>query len=127
MLAQIHQITSADSVKIVIWSLVLIGILVMAFALVAKVKRRVHDEVDKNPTATAGFTLSDLRQMHRNGIITEDEFEKAKARIVQSAKRKAGVASEASPGDNADSTLADEKSLEFLDEPPPGGTDAPPT
>ena len=33
----------------------------------------------KDPTGNAGFTLSDLRQLHRQGAMTDDEFERAQA------------------------------------------------
>lgn len=40
----------------------------------------------KEPDATSspGFTLSDLRQLHKSGAMTDEEFERAKAQIVQS-------------------------------------------
>ena len=34
----------------------------------------------------AGFTLSDLRDLHRNGQMTAEEFERAKGKIVAAAK-----------------------------------------
>ena len=34
-----------------------------------------------------GFTLSDLRQLHKAGKMTDREFELAKAKILEAAKR----------------------------------------
>jgi hypothetical protein len=33
-----------------------------------------------------GFTLSDLRQLHKSGAMTDEEFERAKAKIVQTVQ-----------------------------------------
>ena len=73
---------------IIFWSCVLVAIIVVAFYIVLQLKRQLQDEeVDKNPGASAGFTLSDLRQLHRDGIMSEEEFEKAKAKIIAAARR----------------------------------------
>ena len=37
-------------------------------------------------SASGGFTLSDLRRMHKEGRMTDEEFEKAKMLIVGAAK-----------------------------------------
>ncbi|HET6246997.1 MAG TPA: hypothetical protein VFE47_04800 [Tepidisphaeraceae bacterium] len=88
MLAQIHNFSSADSIRVIAWSFVLIVMLVVGFVAVAKVKQRMRSgEVDKNAAASAGFSLADLRQMHRDGILSDDELEKAKAKIVQAARK----------------------------------------
>ncbi len=41
---------------------------------------------DNDQSAGAGFTLADLRQLHRSGQMSSEEFEKAKA-ILMAATR----------------------------------------
>jgi uncharacterized membrane protein len=79
-----------SSTEVILWSCVLVLLLVAGFMLVMRVKRRLQDdEVDANPSASAGFTLSDLRQLRRDGVMSDEEFEMAKAKIVESARRAA--------------------------------------
>jgi hypothetical protein len=82
MLAEANHTTS-----IVFWSLSLIGLIVAGWLTVWHVKRRLQktDEVLGN----AGFTLSDLRQMHKSGQMTDEEFEKAKGKVLDAARRAA--------------------------------------
>jgi hypothetical protein len=79
-------INTGDTSQIIIWSLILIGVLVAGFAAVAVVKRWLNPSADALNSTNAGFTLSDLRRMHREGEISDLEFEKAKARIIGAAK-----------------------------------------
>lgn len=67
-----------------LWSLVLIG-LVVAAAVVVLFLRRWYTSVDSS--AGGGFTLGDIRQLHREGRMTDEEFEKAKALILGQARR----------------------------------------
>jgi hypothetical protein len=61
------------------WSVVLIGLVLAAFVAAAQVKKRL---VRPEDTAGAGFTLADLRALHRSGKMTDQEFEKAKEVIL---------------------------------------------
>jgi hypothetical protein len=108
----------ADSTRVIIWSGVLLGLLILAFAIISKVKRRLKDEVDRNPTASSGFTLADLRQMHREGLLSDAELEKAKAKIVQAARKAAGREDDAksSAGGSKASSGSDEPPMDLSDE-----------
>ena len=45
---------------------------------------------DSAPTSSSpGFTLSDLRQMHREGKMTDEEYQQARDKMVSSAKKMA--------------------------------------
>ncbi|MEM6393719.1 MAG: SHOCT domain-containing protein [Planctomycetota bacterium] len=37
---------------------------------------------DREPTISTGFTLPDLRDLHRSGQLTDEEFENAKAMLL---------------------------------------------
>ena len=82
MLAQANQTSS-----IVLWSLLLIGLIVAGWLTVWQVRRRLQR--DETPLGNAGFTLSDLRQLHKSGQMSDEEFDRAKARVVDAARRAA--------------------------------------
>ena len=69
------------------WMLVLLAFVVLGFVAVVQVKRWVS-KPDEGSAGT-GFTLSDLRALHRSGKMSAEEFEKAKAIIVDAAQRAA--------------------------------------
>jgi len=52
-------------------------------------RRRFWDGEDGAGQA-AGFTLGQLRELHRAGRMTTEEFERAKATVVAAAQRRAG-------------------------------------
>ncbi len=69
---------------ILIWSMVLMGLLLVGLFVVVRLKKKLTQA--ELPGASGGFTLSDLRQLHKSGKMSDEEFEKAKARIVMAAK-----------------------------------------
>lgn len=71
---------------IIIWSMVLIVLVVVGLAVALRVKRRMIDDDGAGHAPAAGFTLSDLRKMLADGHMTPEEFEKARALIVASAR-----------------------------------------
>lgn len=76
------------------WSVVLIALVLAAFVAVAQVKKRL---VSSDDHVGAGFTLADLRQLHREGKMSTEEFEKAKLVIVSAAKKAAEREKKADP------------------------------
>src|SRR5688572_25342178 len=66
------------------WSFVLICLLVAGFFAISRLRQWLRE--DDTPVSPIGFTLSDLRQLHKQGQMTDEEFERAKAKIVGSAK-----------------------------------------
>ena len=73
---------------VILWSIVLFLLLIVGFWAVTRLKRRMAD-TGTQPGAEAGFTLSDLRRLHREGQMSDEEFERAKAKIVEAARRTA--------------------------------------
>jgi len=63
-------------------------VLVLGMVAAARLKRRLRQD-DAQPAAASGFTLSDLRQMHRAGQLTDAEFERAREEVVAAAKKAA--------------------------------------
>ncbi len=70
--------------SIFIWSFALIALLMVAFAGYSYLKRWMRSS--EEPMAT-GFTLSDLRELHRQGKMSDAEFELARGKMVAAAKR----------------------------------------
>jgi uncharacterized membrane protein len=70
--------------KLFVWSLILVAVVVAGFMLVAWVKRRVQHQ-DMAPTL--GFSLADLRELHRTGKISDEEYERARGKMAASLKR----------------------------------------
>ncbi|MDB5296978.1 MAG: hypothetical protein JWO31_2961 [Phycisphaerales bacterium] len=69
-------------------ALVLVGVVVVGLVIVSQIRKRLNEAEDPSKAA-GGFMLSDLRQLHREGQITDEEFEKAKAKVIDAAKRAA--------------------------------------
>jgi hypothetical protein len=68
------------------WSIVAIGLLVAGFVAVAQIKKRMIQDED---LSGSGFSLGDLRTLHRQGKMTDAEFESAKQALVESMKKAA--------------------------------------
>jgi len=81
-----------QGVAVIWWMLVLIVLIIAAFIVVVRIKRWAS----KDEEAGENFTLSDLRRLHKNGQMSAEEFEKARALIVvqsqqaQQSKEKPG-------------------------------------
>jgi hypothetical protein len=68
--------------------LLIVGLLI-GFWYARKAFADWYGEDDTGPTA--GFSMGDLREMRRNGKISEAEFERTKAMVIDSAKRAAAA------------------------------------
>ena len=84
MPAILAQTDTSSLASVIEWSAVLLAILILAFAAYSRFKRWMNDT--DTPT-TAGFTFSDLRELHRQGKITNEEFETARLKMTAAAKR----------------------------------------
>jgi hypothetical protein len=73
-----------DYQAIFLWSFVLIALLIVAFAGYSYLKKWMNSA--EEPIA-GGFTLSDMRELHRQGKMSTEEFEAARSKMVAAAKR----------------------------------------
>jgi hypothetical protein len=76
---------TSDSFTIILACAGLIVFCVIGAMLVLWVRRRLLAKSDA-PGST-GFSLSDLRELHRTGKMSDEEFAKARDRVVAAAKR----------------------------------------
>lgn len=77
-------LAATSSATIIASSLVLIGLIVAGWVTVWQVRRRLTRPDD---AGGSGFTLSDLRRLRDQGQMTDQEFERAKAKVVEAARR----------------------------------------
>ena len=63
---------------------ILVGLVIVAMVILAWVRNRVKEP---DEPVSAGFTLSDLRQLHKSGQMSDEEFERAKAKVVEAARK----------------------------------------
>jgi hypothetical protein len=66
----------------------LLVLLILGFIAVSKLRQMIGRK-EEATTPTLGFTLADLRQMHRAGNLTDEEFARAKEKVVEAAKKAA--------------------------------------
>ncbi|MCC7349715.1 MAG: SHOCT domain-containing protein [Phycisphaerales bacterium] len=93
----IDYLAAADDYsKVIVWSLVLIGVIIILFVTAAWVKRWASRNADAGPVS--GFSLSELRKLHQSGQLSQDEFNRAKEKIVQSARTMSVRPPEKTPG-----------------------------
>ena len=83
----IAQDSGEGMLRVLGWSLVLICLLLVGFFAISKLRQWLKE--DDTPAPGIGFTLSDLRQLHKQGQMTDEEFERAKAKIIGGAKEMA--------------------------------------
>ena len=62
-----------------------IALCVVGFLVTRWIRKRLLAKPDGSEGT--GFTLGDLRELHRSGKMSTEEFEKARALIVAAAKR----------------------------------------
>jgi uncharacterized membrane protein len=72
--------------KLFLWSLILVAVVVVGFIAAVWVKRRVQQQDTAQPI---GFSLADLRELHRTGKISDEEFERARGKMAASLKKDA--------------------------------------
>ena len=71
------------------WSLVLILFVVMAVFLLMKLRRWIKEDTDTEAGEGTGFTLSDFRRLHREGKMSDEEFERLRSMMLAGAKKMA--------------------------------------
>jgi hypothetical protein len=78
------MLADVSAMSVVTWSLILVAFIVAGWVTVWQVRRRL---ANPDETAGTGFTLSDLRRLHKSGQMSDEEFERAKAQVVDAARR----------------------------------------
>lgn len=110
------------SAPVLAWSGLLIAVLLIAMVWAMRLKRRLRQDDDLASVPAAGFTLSDLRRMLKAGQISDEEFDKAKEKIVATAQKPVEriIQGSAVPAkDSVDGIRARRRAREAQSQPPP--------
>jgi hypothetical protein len=83
-LFMLAQMESEPVVPVLLWSGAIMVVVFIAYFFISTMRKKIKQE---DPTGAGGFTLMDLRRLKQEGALTDEEFEKAKTKIVESAKR----------------------------------------
>ena len=75
---------NSGTASVFVWSFILIILIVIGAAGVMRLRRWLKE--DDAPTGGIGFTLSDLRELHKQGQMTDAEFERARAKMVEAGR-----------------------------------------
>lgn len=79
--------SSGGIVPAIGWSLVIIALAVAGFVGVSKLRSWLKDDdAAESDASPVGFTLSDLKRLHREGKISTEEFERAHGKMIGAAK-----------------------------------------
>jgi hypothetical protein len=84
------MLADGDPSAIIFPTLIVLLVGILLFVIATFIFRRKVKEPDETPPA--GFTLSDLRQLHQSGKMNDAEFERAKAKLLAVTKHAAAAA-----------------------------------
>ncbi len=109
--------------RVLTWSAVLIGILIVAAIVLVAVKRRQQSGARLGADAPP-FSLHDLRKLHAEGKLSDEEYAKARQAIIGLAGAVRGSVHDAAESDTLDSDAdVGEVGEDHNDEQPPDGPD----
>jgi hypothetical protein len=91
-----------DLGRVFVLSAGLLLLCVALFFVASVVRKKLRDSADD--VSGGGFTLNDLRELHRSGKMSDDEFERAKAALVDATRAAAARAAPPAPPRGRDSS-----------------------
>ncbi len=112
----------AQAASVFGWSLVVLVFIVAGFIGISWLRKWMKEE--DIPSGGMGFGISELRQMHARGELTDAEYERARSKMTASAK--AITANMPDPAQGRRAPGASMKQILGVDQPPkradPGGS-----
>src|SRR5689334_14411181 len=86
------QSGSVDIGATILWSAVIVVLLGILFWSLTWLRKHLKEGADgASGVPAAGFTLADIRQLYKDGKMSSEEYERAKAKVLASAKAAAEV------------------------------------
>ncbi len=79
-------VADVDATSILFICVALVAIVVAGAWGVLAIRKRMWGDEEDTGAGPDGFSLSDLRELKKGGHISDEEFEKAKARVVAAAQ-----------------------------------------
>lgn len=101
-----------DGAEVALWMLVVIAAAAAMFAAVVLIKRKL-DAATPHGDAPP-FTLEELRRLHRNGDLTDAQYEKARSQVIAKTTQAAGLNEQEEEAD--ESETANQSSVATDDE-----------
>lgn len=74
----------AQAASVFGWSLVVLVFIVLGFIAISWLRKWMKE--DDLPSGGTGFGISELRQMHARGELTDAEYERARSKMTAAAK-----------------------------------------
>jgi hypothetical protein len=84
-LSSLPTIAANEVGPIIVWSLLLIVFLVLMFVAIVYFKKWLSKD-DLDSAGDVGFTLGDLRRLHKQGKMSDEEYEKARVQMIAVTK-----------------------------------------
>jgi hypothetical protein len=87
MMTMVNLLAQSEPIpadRVIVVGLILIGLIVVGAVATMYVRRWLKQDEEAPPM---GFTLGDLREMHRKGQITNEEFERARGQMVAATRK----------------------------------------
>jgi len=91
----------SDYRGLVVAGAVLIALMLVGAAGLMVLRRKLHNRLQA--TGCEAFTLNELRRLYRKGLLSDQEYERARARLI--AKVKPESDSPGAPGETASENL----------------------
>lgn len=84
-----RDLKAEDRTYVILVGAVLMAVLLVGFLGIMVLRRRLAERPDESRESreNGGFTLADLRDLHAQGELTDDEFANAKAKLITRIKQ----------------------------------------
>jgi uncharacterized membrane protein len=98
MVVWLAQSEEGSGMELLIWIAALAVLIMVGLLVISLVRKHAVNSDDPPMAGGLGFTLSDMRQMHARGELSDEEFESSKRAIV--ARGRAALADDSDPDDD---------------------------
>ncbi|QDU33851.1 hypothetical protein KS4_19100 [Poriferisphaera corsica] len=105
MISILSQNIPAKSVDVLQMIGIIVGLAIFLGIVAAIIKKLVYRSTE---TSNVGYTLSDLRDLHKKGELSDDEFAAAKALIIAQGKAALHTPEDSQESDNWDNITAND-------------------
>lgn len=124
--------TRQEAVSILVWLIVIVGAGILVAVVGFFIWRAYNRQDESSLSPSTAFTLDDLRQLYRQGQLTDAEYERARTAIIARTRASMGKSSSAldapADSDSLDSPGLPPSAPFDSDEPdPPPHSDKPPS
>lgn len=80
------HLLAAGEVQAIGWLLILLVLVVLGFVAVIFIRRHYHEDEEPLASNSAPFAIGDLRDLLRQGKLTQEEYDRLHAQMVEKLK-----------------------------------------